>query len=240
MTAQLGQADRARIARSGILPITPEQGLQLFDVGLHTDRAVLVPVRLDPSALRDPAPLLRGLVRTPARRLANDTAAPAALADRLAGLPPEARTEILHELVRGQVAEVLGHPSPNTLDSQRGLLDLGMDSLTALELRNRLGAAVGRRLPTTLIFDHPTIAALAGHLDAEVIPAPVSGLGELDRLEELLLTLPADGDRRILLTRRLQEMLAKAGIQTGGTAQLLESASDDELFDFIDNELDVS
>jgi polyketide synthase 12 len=240
MTAQLGQADRARIARSGILPITPEQGLQLFDVGLHTDRAVLVPVRLDPSALRDPAPLLRGLVRTPARRLANDTAAPAALADRLAGLPPEARTEILHELVRGQVAEVLGHPSPNTLDSQRGLLDLGMDSLTALELRNRLGAAVGRRLPTTLIFDHPTIAALAGHLDAEVIPAPVSGLGELDRLEELLLTLPADGDRRILLTRRLQEMLVKAGIQTGGTAQLLESASDDELFDFIDNELDVS
>jgi hypothetical protein len=110
--------------------------------------------------------------------------------------------------------------------------------LTAVELRNRLGAAVGHRLPSTLIFDHPTVAALVSYLDSEVLPAPVSGLAELDRLEELLLSLPTEDDQRGLIAKRLQDVLVKAGVQVAdSTDRLLESASDDELFDFIENEL---
>jgi pimaricinolide synthase PimS1 len=252
MTEQLSQADLARMARIGILPIEPVLGLELFDAGLRSERPVLVPVRLDLSALRDPAPLLRGLVRTPLRRTASATAragagapgdgtAGPALADRLAGLSREDRARVLHELVLGQVADVLGHTTPDSLDAERGLLDQGIDSLTAVELRNRLGSAVGHPLPSTLIFDHPTVVALAGYLDSEVLPAPISGLAELNRLEELLLSLPTEDNQRGLLAQRLQDVLAKAGIvlpaDPGTTGQLLETASDDELFDFIDNEL---
>jgi acyl carrier protein len=246
MAETLGQADRARMARIGVLPISIRRGLELFDAGLRGERAVTIPVRLDPSALRemhDPVPLLRGLIRVPAaaRRGAQtgvaNAAEPAALADRLAGLSPDERAEALREMVLGHVADVLGHAGTGALDTERGLLDLGIDSLTAVELRNRLGATVGHRLPSTLIFDYPTIAALAGYLDAEVVPAPVSGLAELDRLEELLLALPSGNDHRAQLAQRLQEVASKAGIETDGTAQMLDGASDDELFDFLDNTL---
>ncbi|MFC5668499.1 beta-ketoacyl reductase, partial [Kitasatospora misakiensis] len=250
MTGTLAQADRARMARMGILPIDPELGLELFDAGLRSERAALVPSRFDLAALHDPAPLFRSLVRTPVRRAAASAGggtAPAAgtggtdatgLADRLAGLDHEERRTVLRRLVLDHVADVLGHTGTDTLDPERGLLDQGLDSLTAVELRNRLGTAVGHRLPSTLIFDHPTVLALAGYLDTEVLPAPGLGLAELDRLEELLLTLPTDGEQREQLTRRLQEVLTKAGIEPAdATGRLLETASDDELFDFIDNEL---
>ncbi|WSD92481.1 SDR family NAD(P)-dependent oxidoreductase [Streptomyces canus] len=241
MAEQLGRADLARMARIGILPITHEQGLDLFDTGVRADRAVLIPVRLDPTALRDPSPLLRGLVRTPARpaAAAGPAAQDATLTDVLAGMGPQERTDLLNQLVLGMVADVLGHASADGLDPQRGLLDLGIDSLTAVELRNRLGTTVGQRLPSTLIFDYPTVEALVDYLDTEVLTAPVAGLAELDRLEELLLKLPADGEQRAQLAQRLQEVLAGAGIhvQPAGAEELLASASDDDIFDFIDNEL---
>ncbi|MGP3972342.1 SDR family NAD(P)-dependent oxidoreductase, partial [Streptomyces sp. 6N223] len=262
MTGQLAEADRARMARSGILPISGELGLELFDAGLRAERSVVVPVRLEPSALRDPVPLLRGLVRTPARRAAaHGHAGPGtpgaprgagggtALVERLAGMSAEERTEALQELVRDHVADVLGHSNPSALDIQRGLLELGIDSLTAVELRNRLGATVGHRLPTTLIFDHPTIAALAAYLDAEVVPATgegTAGASELDRLEKVLLALAPEDEQRVHLARRLQEVLVNAGMaelmalappQPDETERMLGAASDDEIFDFIDNEL---
>ncbi|WP_406205789.1 SDR family NAD(P)-dependent oxidoreductase [Kitasatospora sp. NBC_01560] len=250
MTGGLARADHARMTRMGILPIDPALGLELFDAGLRAERAVVVPSRFDLAALRDPAPLFRSLVRTPLRRAAAGSGSGAAgghadggsdgtaLADRLAGLDREERRTVLHELVLTHVADVLGHTGTHALDAGRGLLDQGLDSLTAVELRNRLGAAVGHRLPSTLIFDHPTVLALVGHLDTEVLPAPRVGLAELDRLEELLLTLPSDGEQHEQLTRRLQEVLAKAGFAPAdATGRLLETASDDELFDFIDSEL---
>ncbi|MFC9328322.1 type I polyketide synthase, partial [Kitasatospora sp. NPDC057015] len=241
MTESLGQADLARMARIGILPISAALGLELFDAGLRSERAVLVPVRLDVSALRDPSPVLRGLVRTPARRaVVEGPAAPVSVTDRLAGLAAPERAEALQDLVQGYVAEVLGHANAKALDVQRGLLDLGIDSLTAVELRNRLGEALGHRLPSTVVFDYPTIAGLAGYLDAEVVPAPKSGLAELDRIEELLLALPPQDEERLLLAQRLQEMLTKARGPLDETAQLLESASDDDLFDFIDGELGMN
>ncbi|MCD9160982.1 SDR family NAD(P)-dependent oxidoreductase [Streptomyces albireticuli] len=184
MTARLGRGDRARIARSGLAPIPDGQGLSLFDTALTADEALLLPIRLDPAALRTraaagtlPAPL-RGLVRAPARRTAG--AAPAdgtpadaasALLRRLDGLSRDDRNQLLLELVRSHAATTLGHTRPDAVDPERGFMDSGFDSLTAVELRNRLGTAAGRRLPATLLFDHPTPLAVAHYLRAELVPA---------------------------------------------------------------------
>ncbi|MBI0320316.1 acyl carrier protein, partial [Streptomyces javensis] len=88
--------------------------------------------------------------------------------DRLAGVAPQERERLLLELVRSHVATVLGHADPAGVDADRALKDLGFDSLTAIELRNQLGAATGLRLPTTLIFDYPTPSAIAGYLDGRL------------------------------------------------------------------------
>ncbi|MEU3743548.1 SDR family NAD(P)-dependent oxidoreductase [Streptomyces sp. NPDC032198] len=180
MAGELGRGELARIARAGLAPITGEQGLALFDAALLTDEPLLLPVRLDEAGLRRHAdtvsPLLRGLVRAPARRAAStaDEAAGASeaevLRERLAGLDREGRSRLLLDLVRGHAAKTLGHGGPEAIDPERGFMDGGFDSLTAVELRNRLGAAVGRRLPATLLFDYPAPASLAEYLRTELAP----------------------------------------------------------------------
>ncbi|MYR84881.1 KR domain-containing protein, partial [Streptomyces sp. SID685] len=173
MADTLDAAGRSRMARSGVLALTTEDGLRLFDAALAADEPLLVPVRLDTAALRDraaqtvPAPL-RGLVRNSVRGTAQ-RAATGSLADRLAGLPGDERAEALLELVRGEVAAVLGHSSPRAVQPTHAFQDLGFDSLTAVELRNRLTGATGLRLPATLVFDHPTPTALARHIGRELL-----------------------------------------------------------------------
>nr|AGK25214.1 polyketide synthase III [Streptomyces griseus] len=175
LTGHLDEDDVRRLARSGMPPLSTERGLALFDTALTVDRAALVPMRLDTAALRSAAgagtlpPLLRGLVRTPPRRAATGTEAAAddnALRHRLAALDAGGRTRLLVALVRTHAAAVLGHPSPDTLDPGRAFRELGFDSLASVELRNRLNAATGLRLPAGLVFDHPTPAALADFLGA--------------------------------------------------------------------------
>jgi acyl transferase domain-containing protein/D-arabinose 1-dehydrogenase-like Zn-dependent alcohol dehydrogenase/acyl carrier protein/predicted alpha/beta hydrolase family esterase len=171
MTGELGTAGFARLERMGVGALPAELGLELFDRTLGLDEALLVPVRLDDGALRRQAragllaPLLRGLVRTPARRA--DVAA-GSLSQRLAGVPQADRERVALDLVRAQVAAVLGYASPEAVDADRGFKELGFDSLAAVELRNRLTQASGVRLPTTLVFDHPSPAAVATFLVAEV------------------------------------------------------------------------
>ncbi|WP_221362392.1 acyl carrier protein, partial [Streptomyces beigongshangae] len=148
---------------------TAEQGTALFDAALASGEPVLLPVRLDFPALRaqgEVPPLLRGLIRTPARRsvTAVDSATASGLAARLAGLGEIERRETVLDLVRGQIAVVLGHSGAQTVNPDRAFQDLGFDSLTAVELRNRLGKATGLRLPATVVFDYPTAALLADHL----------------------------------------------------------------------------
>ncbi len=165
MTGRLGDADRARIGRGGVLPLSSEQGLRLFDHARALHEPQLVPVALDTAALRAAAragllpPLLAGLVRVPAR-----PARRGSLAERLAGAAAGEREEIVTELVRTHVAAVLGHASAAAIDPEAPFKDLGFDSLAAVELRNRLAAATGLRLPATLVFDHPTATAVGAHL----------------------------------------------------------------------------
>nr|QOU09222.1 type I PKS [Streptomyces sp.] len=168
MTGALGAADLERMRRSGVQALTTDEGLALFDAAVRMPRPHTVPVRLDVSALgrhKDPAPLFRALVRTPAKRVAaNAPADGGGLRERLATLSPAERDRVLTELVRAQAAVVLGHGGAEAVGADRAFKDVGFDSLTAVELRNRLGAATGLRLPVTAVFDHPTPVALAAEL----------------------------------------------------------------------------
>jgi acyl transferase domain-containing protein/NADPH:quinone reductase-like Zn-dependent oxidoreductase/acyl carrier protein len=177
MAAGLGEAEIARLERMGVGALTAELGVELFDRAQRLDRALLVPVRLDPGALRARAragmlpALLRGLVRAPARPGGTGGGS---LARRLAGVAGADRERVALELVQAQVAAVLGHASAAAVDPERDFRELGFDSLAAVELRNRLTQASGLRLPTTLVFDHPSAAAVARLLVAEVGAAPAA------------------------------------------------------------------
>ncbi|MFE1107868.1 SDR family NAD(P)-dependent oxidoreductase, partial [Streptomyces rochei] len=175
MIGTLSDTDVRRIARAGMPELTPEQGAALFDAALASGEPNVLPVRLDLAALReqgDPHPMLRGLVRARRRRsAAGGSAATAGLVQRLEGLGAEERREVLLDLVRGQIAVVLGHAGAQTVDPARAFQDLGFDSLTAVELRNRLGKATGLRLPATVVFDYPTAHALVGYLLDELFGA---------------------------------------------------------------------
>ncbi|GAA2408266.1 SDR family NAD(P)-dependent oxidoreductase [Streptomyces viridochromogenes] len=171
MGERLSETERRRLGRNGFPPMTVGQGLALFDSALTADDAVRVLVRLDLPALRNsdsgagPLPaMLRGLV-SPARRSAGSTPTASSLHALLADRPAEERVDELLLLVRNEVARVLGHSSADSVTSDQAFKDLGFDSLSAVELRNRLNAATGLRLSATLVFDHPTATAVAGHLD---------------------------------------------------------------------------
>ncbi|QCX74530.1 Phenolphthiocerol synthesis polyketide synthase type I Pks15/1 [Streptomyces sp. YIM 121038] len=175
MAGGLDDGDVRRMARSGVLPLGVAEGLTLFDAAGSTGRALLAPVPLDLPVLHrqartQPVPhLLRGLVRGTARRTAAPEAARSALAQSLAGLTAAERDNALLDLVLGHVAAVLGHSSAQAIAPERAFKELGFDSLSSVELRNRLGAATELALPATLVFDYPTPAALAAHLGAELL-----------------------------------------------------------------------
>ncbi|HWI95646.1 MAG TPA: SDR family NAD(P)-dependent oxidoreductase, partial [Solirubrobacterales bacterium] len=161
------QAVRQARARLGFAPISPPQGLELFDAARARSEPLLAPVLFDPASLRQQAasgtlpPILRGLVRAPMRPR---SAAASSLGARLAALPEAERSAHALELVRAEVAAVLGQDSAEAIEPERAFKELGFDSLAAVELRNRLGASTGLRLAPTAVFDYPNPAALARHL----------------------------------------------------------------------------
>ncbi|MFI9383508.1 type I polyketide synthase [Kutzneria sp. NPDC052558] len=170
MLSGVGASDTARLRRSGMIALTEADGMELFDLSIAQPDAVVAPVRLDLPALRgqDVPPLLRGLVRVPMRRSSDGGESRDSLSHKLAGRPDTEREEILVELVAGQVARVLGHGSPGAVEEGREFLEMGFDSLTTVDLRNRLAAALGLRIPTTVLFEHSTPRKLARHLVGEL------------------------------------------------------------------------
>ncbi len=171
MTAHLSDADIARAARSGLAPISPQHGLELFDRACALPEPLLVPIAFDRAALRAQAAsetlpaVLRVLVPAPTRRAGGEKS----LVAHLAGVPDDKRYERVLELVNGHVAVVLGHTSPDAFEAETPFGDLGFDSLAAVELRNRLNAMAGLRLPPTLVFDYPSAATLSEHLLDRVV-----------------------------------------------------------------------
>ncbi|MEU4541433.1 type I polyketide synthase [Streptosporangium sp. NPDC023825] len=258
MTGHLDEADIGRLNRSGMGALDLDQGLDLFDLALGADQAALVPMRLDLATLRAGAaagfghPLLRGLVRTTARRVvAAESQEAESLTDRLAELPEADRTPMLLDLVRSHVAAVLGFAGSEVVEPGRAFKEIGFDSLTAVELRNRLKAATGLRLPASLVFDYPNPAALAGHLLEEIAPPAHSAeqqvLAELDRIEARLAVVAAESATSEDITARLEQLLFSwkerrpdSGPAEEDVAGRLAAATADEILNFIDNELGIS
>ncbi|MGW1564798.1 SDR family NAD(P)-dependent oxidoreductase, partial [Streptomyces sp. NPDC002144] len=174
MAATLSETDLARLARTGIGSLEPARGLELFDTALALGVPDVLPVALDTAGLRarggEVPSVLRGLVRTTARRTAQAGAGASAdsLGRRLATLAEERREPFLLDLVLGEVAAALNYEGSEAVDARRGFKELGIDSLTAVELRNRLNKATGLRLPATLVFDHPNPGAVARLLLTEL------------------------------------------------------------------------
>ncbi|WP_141753706.1 type I polyketide synthase, partial [Streptomyces luteocolor] len=252
MAAGLGETETRRLARDGILPLPADRALALFDRALAADSALLLPVRV--RITEDAPPMIRALAPAPARRTARAVSAVEALPQRLAGLGAADAKRLLTEMVCGHVADVLGHDGAAAIDPGRALGDLGVDSLAALELRNRMSADTGLRLSTTLTFDYPTPDALAEHLFEELGgdtgEPSVDVEAEVMRLEELLgdalESAEVDGERRARVAARLRALSAAWGgaqeweeaprpTEEGGPA--LESATADELFGILDDEL---
>ncbi|MET9432578.1 SDR family NAD(P)-dependent oxidoreductase [Streptomyces sp. NPDC006551] len=253
LNAGLGDIDRARLARDGFTAIGAEEGMALFDAALLTTRPALAATPLDLDALRAldrVPPLLRALV--PPRSRPSAAGAETPVAERLSEMTGAEREEFVLDLVRGGVASVLGLSDPTAVDPEQPFRELGFDSLTAVEMRNRLNKVTGSQLPATAVFDHPTPSKLAAflltRLATDTAAQPRSTvLAALDELEDVLTAGDGTGidTDRDEITVRLQTLLSR-WLETGATpgdgsdagpADPLETASTAELLDFIDNEL---
>nr|WP_317633551.1 SDR family NAD(P)-dependent oxidoreductase [Streptomyces sp. HUAS 15-9] len=262
MGDRITDADRNRMGRAGVVSFTPAEGLALFDAALTVDRPVIVPVRLDVPGLRGMAragmlpAVLRGLVGDTGAAVGEAAAAQTpALARRLAGIPEADQEKVLLDLVRHQAAAALGHATAARIEPTTAFRDIGFDSLTAVELRNRLNAATGLRLKPTLVFDHPNPVAIARLLHKDLVhdltaEAPPL-LGELERLEAQFAALAPGDAVRDKVTARLKALLwkwtdthqdaaataADADPGTDRDFDRIDAATDDEMFDLIDQEL---
>ncbi|MGF1338559.1 SDR family NAD(P)-dependent oxidoreductase [Streptomyces flavovirens] len=210
MADRLGDTDARRMASGGVLALDTAAGLELFDTAVGRAEPVLLPARLDLGAPRDAgrvSPLLRGLVRVPRRTGATTSVASAALRRDLAARTPEERTARLLALVRDEAREVLG---TEEFEAELPFKDLGFDSLTAVEFRNRLNEATGLRLSATLVFDHPSPAALTDHLAAELAPSTADAPREEDTVRAALAALPV---ARLREAGLLDSLLELAGLR---------------------------
>ncbi|MBV9449024.1 MAG: SDR family NAD(P)-dependent oxidoreductase, partial [Streptosporangiaceae bacterium] len=249
ITGELSDTDLHRMSSNGITPLSDEQGLALLDAAFGQGTAHLVAASLNVAGRSADTlpPLLRALAADGggARRAAANGHRRIDWAGQLAVLSPDDQLAMLLGLVRTHAAAVLGHADPDALRADTQLKDLGFDSLTAVELRNRLSAVTGLRLPAALAFTYPSAGAIAGHLRERLVPAEAdpsaSVFGEVDKLEAVIERFAPDVDTRTRLAKRLETLLWRLGesgdVATAVDDSALESASDDEMFEFIDREL---
>ncbi|ONI92325.1 hypothetical protein ALI22I_04505 [Saccharothrix sp. ALI-22-I] len=235
LTERLSRVDDERLARSGVLPLSTEEGLRLFDAARAIDEPVLMPIRTNAGLSAERADI--------------GAAGSGDLARRLASQTPDQRYHTLLRLVGAEVATVLALPTAEAVDPQQAFADLGFDSMMAVELRNRLSATTGVRLRATVVFDHPTAGDLAAHLRSELEPdaarpaAHTAVLGRLDQLETALSELTPDDDGHTAITARLKRLLTVwtgTGKQPAGGSPQLDSATDDEVFTLLGRDFGIS
>ncbi|MEU0744695.1 SDR family NAD(P)-dependent oxidoreductase, partial [Streptomyces sp. NPDC006134] len=256
MTAHLSTDDQAsmsrRTSRDGVVALEPAEGMELFDAAIGSAEPLLVPVKLDLRAVRADAsaggtvpPLLRGLVPAGRQQARAAAAKDGGLLRRLSGLAEAEQEALLLDLVRTQAAVVLGHSGPESIRPDTAFKDVGFDSLTSVELRNRLREATGLKLPATLVFDQPTPLVLTRRLRDEL------GIGDdvlsrvnakIEDVESLIAAVTLDESMRASIALRLQGLVARCngGVEqtdVSTVAEKLESASADEVLDFIHEEL---
>ncbi len=233
MTSELSENDISRIARMGLRTIDNEQGLRLFDAALGPAAAgetLVLPQPLNLTALNAKAragmlaPLFSDLVHVSARPTHEHHIS---LSQRLADTPADQHEALVLELVAVQAAAVLGHRDAQAIDRQRPFKELGFDSLTAVELRNRLNAVTGLRLPATLVFDHPTPRAVALHILEKVVPG-FSALADSDREEDrirgAIAAIPLNRLREAGLIEVLLQLADPAGaVPDGEELQLIDT-----------------
>jgi malonyl CoA-acyl carrier protein transacylase/short-subunit dehydrogenase len=237
------------LRRIGLAEMDPRLAVEALGQALDHDESQLVVADIDWTVfapvyqLARPRPLLRGLPEVTADGEAGESSAESTgdLKGQLASLTPPEQQRTLLELVRNQVAVVAGYDAGSAVEPARAFKELGFDSVTAVDLRNRLGASTGLKLPATVAFDHVNSQALAEHLWTQLCEgvAEVPLEVELDRLEAVAAGLGAAEIDRSRIVARLQAMVTTLH-QTlaGGTAgAALEAATTDELFALIDNEL---
>ncbi|MEV8023105.1 type I polyketide synthase, partial [Streptomyces sp. NPDC086554] len=262
MTRHLDGADVAQLGRTGLAPLATEEGLRLFDAVHGADEALLVPARLDMGALRARAresgipAVLRSLVPAtgPARPPGED------LLRRLAELGEEQQGALLLETVLNGAAAILGFENAEAVDPELPFKEMGLDSLGAVRLRNALSQATDLALPATLVFSHPTAVALAVQLRSRLqLNGKSEGQGQgqnpgqaaavLEDLDRIAARLAGVADAESgSVAERLRSLLALleddgtapgAGTVADGLADRLGSATADEVFDLIDNDLGV-
>ena len=261
-----GMAGREAVAgllrRHGLPTMKPEPALEGLRRALDHDQTALAVADVDWPRFRvaftanRPSPLIGDLhpagsmgttasAVPPAGGAPSDTVtetAGAALRDRLSGVGRGERVRVLTEHVCEHVAAILGYRSGDDVPSDRGLKDLGMDSVTAVELRNRLSALTGIRLPSAVAFDHPTCEALARHVEERVFGSAEQVV--LERLDGLTAALDEyEGEQGTLVADRLRALLGRLdpgapdgpGSRPGDSD--LDTASKEELFALIDETL---
>ncbi|GBG38638.1 type I polyketide synthase [Mycobacterium montefiorense] len=264
MTQHLDERDKARMSRIGLAPMATEQALRFFDTAMLAERPMMVAARIDPGALAQNGsslpPLLSQLATRPIRRILdeNDTtsASMTSLVARLQGLSAEQRHSELVDVVCRNAATVLGRPSTGDINAGSIFQDLGFDSLTAVELRNRLKTATGLTLSPTLIFDYPTPIVLAEHLDTRLVVSTVPNSGpaeqpnlmarfnDITRELQTLLNRPDwQLEDKPHLSTRIQTLLTTLSghldpyDQQQADDEDIHSASESELFAILDEEL---
>ncbi|MET9293113.1 type I polyketide synthase [Streptomyces sp. NPDC003077] len=239
MTGHLTEADRDRLTRNGFAPLSTDAGTALLDAAVAAGRPAVAATPVLRTARGEVPPVLRDLVRTPRRRESAAPEAQVSLAERLRPLTEPERRSFLLRHVREQVAQVLRHDDPAAIGQDQPFQDLGFDSLTAVELRNRLAASAGEPLPATVVFDHPTPHALAAFLLDRLVPKPqAAARAKLDELDLFLADLDLEDEGRSQIAVRLEQLLDRwrdhAPASSNEPEADLDSATDEELFRLVD------
>ncbi|WP_405493168.1 HAD-IIIC family phosphatase [Nocardia sp. NBC_00511] len=230
-----GQADIRRIERAGIRPFSVPQGMACFDAALRLGDPILVPLLVDPAMLRrtpSVPPLLRGLVRRAGKRAVADratltAAAGTRFAEQLRALPQSEAIALAVAALGEWTGQVLGHTGSATVATEQTFQSLGLDSLMAIELRNKVREHTGVAVPLGTILAEQNLTDLAGFLVAEVLRQP--GTGAADTVAEVpeVEVLPVTRDMMRLL--RTEQLGIPSAAQTGGVAVRLSAPVSREL-----------